>query len=75
MSWRMVEVEVYNTVSCERGINQFRVLANDGSSTEGSLIESNKVFGNGDGVTYFDLYDDAADDTWLNNKYGTASLP
>lgn len=47
----------------------------DGSLSSGSLIESNKAFGNGDGVTYFDLYDNNPDDVWLFNKAGTASLP
>ena len=47
----------------------------DGSFSTGSLIESNKAFGNGDGVTYFDLYDNNPDDVWFYNKYDTASLP
>jgi len=46
----------------------------DASGGNFSLIENCKVLGNGDGVTYFDLNDNAPpDDAWLNNKYGTSS--
>ena len=51
----------------------------DGSGTpgsgSGSLINDNKAFGNGDGATTFDLYDNAASDVWIDNKIGTYSLP
>jgi len=45
----------------------------DASGSALSMIENCKVLGNGDGVATFDLYDNAADDIWYNNKFGTAS--
>ena len=47
----------------------------DGSASANSLIENNKALGNGDGATYFDLYDDGPNNVWLNNKINTYSLP
>ena len=68
------------------GINNFnishldgnKILGNfghgiDASTSTASLIENCKVLGNGDGVTYFDLYDSAGVDLWYNNKYGTSN--
>ena len=57
-----------------------KVLGNDehgidGSDSMESLIENNKVLGNGDGATYYDLYDDGPNNIWLNNKINTYSLP
>ena len=46
----------------------------DGTGGANSLIENNKVLGNGDGLTWFDLYDPSTDDVWINNKYDTSSL-
>jgi len=46
----------------------------DASMGAFSLIENNKVFGNGNSVTTFDLNDNSPlDDIWLDNKYGTSS--
>ena len=47
----------------------------DGSGGSGSLVESNKAFGNGNGISTFDLYDNGDDDEWIYNKAGTTSLP
>jgi len=46
----------------------------DATGSSGSLIENNKSYGNGDGMTYFDLYDPLTNDIWSINKYGTADL-
>lgn len=46
-----------------------------GSSSTGNQVSDNTATGNGDGVTYFDLFHDASSSPnfWDNNTYGTKS--